>query len=207
MSSNVKNINESKDQAGVDGRIKEAVKWAKRVAEAPTDNQACVKLCDLYLNLRQANVQGDWIREAIEKDCNLCQVFVNLSTALYEEGEVVECDRILDAVVWAQPGNYEAWNDLGAVRYALKDYAAAEMAFNKALSLKPGHNDAIMNLCLLYIANNQAISAVTTALTFLNDGYDTTPEFLSELAGVIGEVAPVEATRLMERAVLLQSPD
>jgi len=209
MSPDIRNIhnrnNPDEAQGSTQEIISEILSLANEIAADPDNSEACINLCKLFVSLRRIETDTTWIKEAVSKNRDLSKVFINLSTSLFEEGQMVESGNILEAIVWGDPDNHEGWNDLGAVRFSVNELSTAEKAFKHALTLKHGYSDALMNLCTLYLAKGQQLTAVTTALTCLEDEFDVTPEFLCELAGVIGNVAPVEATKLMERAVVLQN--
>jgi superkiller protein 3 len=53
-------------------------------------------------------------------------------------GREDEAANWYEQIVQAEPKNHEAWYQLGAARYRLRNYAAATTAYGKALDLSPG---------------------------------------------------------------------
>ena len=68
------------------------------------------------------------------------------SLDLWREGRIEEAARTMESVIRTRPDDAEAWNDFGMMNLALGKISEAEKAFARALSLKPGHAGACLNM-------------------------------------------------------------
>jgi ADP-heptose:LPS heptosyltransferase/2-polyprenyl-3-methyl-5-hydroxy-6-metoxy-1,4-benzoquinol methylase len=77
-----------------------------------------------------------------------------------ERGEWPEALRALESMIAKNPGNSEAWNDLGVVHFASGDAKSAAEAFRKSLSLNPLCPDAFANLAEVLQQNGHGDTAL-----------------------------------------------
>ncbi len=168
------------------------------IKDYPNHAESYTVLCNLYLAMERADLPKEWILNALRHDESLAAPLLQFSSYLYMENQLSECDKILEALVWANPDNYEAWNDLGVVRFAMEDLVTAEKAFHQALALNPFYGESIVNLAGLHLATSRYELAVQTALKVLEEGVRITPECLQELAVLISKVAPEVSLKLLK---------
>lgn len=79
--------------------------------------------------------------------------------------------RLLRSVVEKDPKDFPAWTELGTVYFASDKFAEAEVAYNKAILLKPDFMLAILNLGKVQMAQKKYDAAVVT----LTKGIQTDP--------------------------------
>jgi tetratricopeptide (TPR) repeat protein len=184
-----------------EGRVDEASFTLENlIKEFPSETEAYAILCNLCLSLERADIPMEWILNAVRHDASMSVAFIEYSSRLYIENRLKECNKILEALVWANPDNFEAWNDLGVVRFAMEDLVTAEKAFHQALALNPCYGETIMNLASLQLATSRRDLAVQTALSAMSDRTDITPDLLQDIASLLSKVAPTESIQLLQRA-------
>jgi tetratricopeptide (TPR) repeat protein len=98
----------------------------------------------------------------------------NQTRALYEralkeinKNDLAKATATLQSVVEADPKDFPAWNELGMVYFVLRNFAAAENSYGKAIELKPGYVQALLNLGRVRLAaknNEGAIKILEEAL-------------------------------------------
>ena len=66
---------------------------------------------------------------------------------------------IYQAVTKYYPNDFRGYNNLGAVQYQEKDFAAAQVSFKRAEKLSPNNPEVQMNLGLLAMVNNDYAAA------------------------------------------------
>ena len=184
-----------------EGRLEEAALELESLAESyPGSGRVSAALCNLYVTLERTEIPKELILNSLNHDESLNNVLLDYSSLLFTQERFKECNNILEALVWGNPDNHEAWNDLGAVRFALSDLVTSEQAFNQALALHPGHGEAILNLTALYMETHRPEMAAQTAVMALDERCDATMEMVIQLAGLIGTVAPEESASLLREA-------
>jgi tetratricopeptide (TPR) repeat protein len=184
-----------------EGRVDEAsFALEGLIKEFPSETELYAILCNLCLSLERSDIPMEWILNAVRHDAAMSVAFIEYSSRLYIENRLRECNKILEALVWANPDNFEAWNDLGVVRFAMEDLVTAEKAFNQALALNPYYGESIMNLASLDLATSRRDLAVQTALSAMNDKIEITPDLLQDLASLLSKVAPTESIKLLQKA-------
>jgi tetratricopeptide (TPR) repeat protein len=82
--------------------------------------------------------------------------------AALQVGDLEVARRALEKAVRAQPGNFAAWANLGAVQQQLENTAGAQRALNRALALQPDSVPLLSNLAAL--ANQTGASKEALAL-------------------------------------------
>jgi len=183
------------------GKTEETLrKLESMVKRSPGSAELCAMMCNVYLVLGRTEIPRKMLARAIEHDPLLSRTVIIRSTALYEQGDFEGSDKLLESLVHVDPQNGEAWNDLGAVRFALGDWTGAEKAFRRTLELIPGYGEAILNLTSLYRVLNKPDLAVRSATMPLKQEEDT-KELYMELAALIKEFAPREAKELRRMAM------
>lgn len=189
---------ESVGMLAAEGRFDEAAQELETVvSEHPGSGRANAALCNLYIRLEKTEIPKELILNSLNHDESLNNVLLDYSSMLFEKDQFRECNNILEALVWGNPDNHEAWNDLGAVRFAMSDLVTSEQAFNQALALNPGNGDAILNLTALYLETSRPELAVETAKMALDERCDATQEMVIQLAGLIGQVSPEDSASLL----------
>ena len=185
-----------------EGRGEEAaLELARALRDFPGRPRICSRFCEVYMDLSMRGADHAWIRDAVEGERNLTRIFLHLVACLFEEGLFKAADSVLEALVWGDPCNAEAWNDLGAVRFSMNELDSAEKAFTQAQALAPGDADTLVNLTLLYLARRDKAAAVRTARIALDPSLPPNPQLQRELAALVGKADPATATRLMEAAM------
>jgi tetratricopeptide (TPR) repeat protein len=184
-----------------EGCYEEAAEELKALIKVyPSEAESYAVLCELCLSLEDAEIPMEWILHAVRHDPSMSQAFIAYSSRLYAENRLKECNKILEALVWANPDNHEAWNDLGVVRFGMEDMVTAEKAFHQALALNPLYGESIMNLSSLQMSTGRRDLAVQTALSAMNDAVEILPELLQDLASLLSRVAPTESIQFLQRA-------
>jgi Flp pilus assembly protein TadD len=184
-----------------EGRFEDAARELESlVSEHPASGRACAALCNLYIRLEKTEIPKELILNSLNHDKSLNNVLLDYSSLLFANDQFKECNNILEALVWGNPDNHEAWNDLGAVRFAVGDIVTSEQAFNQSLALHPGHGEAILNLTALYLETSRPEMAVQTATMALDERCDATQDMVIQLAGLIGDVSPEDSASLLREA-------
>lgn len=137
-------------------RFDEAGSYFKRILqERNDDGEAMLGLGEAMLGQRRlddAKAQfvraGDMDEESIKARALQGQAIVLLRRGQHEQAEA-----LLDEVVALDPTLWRAWNGLGRVRDAEKDYTAARYAYRQAIDLNP-------NVALLH--NNLGFSLLAS---------------------------------------------
>src|SRR5688572_30618890 len=83
------------------------------------------------------------------------------------KNELPKAIATLRSIVEADPKDYQSWNELGAVYFIQKDFAAAEKRYAKAIEVKPEYMTAYLSLGRLGLAqkrDERAIAAFKSAL-------------------------------------------
>jgi tetratricopeptide (TPR) repeat protein len=93
------------------------------------------------------------------------------ATAATKAGKKDEAIKILRSVVDKDPKDFPAWTELGTAYFSSDKFAEAEVAYNKALELKPDFMVAIMNLGKVQMSQKKYDAAVVT----LTKGIQTDP--------------------------------
>ncbi|MHC4944997.1 MAG: hypothetical protein ACYTG7_18435, partial [Planctomycetota bacterium] len=118
-----------------EGRLDEAVQSLKKLLrDRPGSSLVNSSLCRLYMRQARAEIPKEVILNGLNHDPSLSRDLLDFASRLFEEDALRESNSILEALVWSNPDNHEAWNDLGAVRFAMNDWVTAEKAFDQALS-------------------------------------------------------------------------
>jgi tetratricopeptide (TPR) repeat protein len=205
MDSSKRDLERKFDSADVlisEGRLEEATSILEDLIEkhtGPGITEPFAVLCNLYTILGKTAIPEEWIRKALDLDPALSKNLINLSSRLYEENRLKECESILSVMVSCDPGHFEAWNDLGAVHLTQGEFLSAERNFRKALDLKPGYPEGVVNLVALFMATNRIVQAVDTAMDFQKETHEASPDVFEKLAGFIEPAAPEKAVLLMRR--------
>lgn len=181
-----------------EGQVDKAVKMLEDLHKAcPGSGEVCALLCRSYMKMKRPEIRKEIILNALSHDAGLGMDLIEYASQLTEDSAFRESNTILEALVWGNPDNFEAWNDLGAVRYAMNDLVTAEKAFNQALALNPWYGETLLNLTALYLETNRPDLAVDTARTASDERCDVTREMLIQLAGLISAVDTEEAANLL----------
>lgn len=184
-----------------DERYEDAIQELKELLETHPDSEEVQSiLCHLHLALEKTEFPKEWILNALRADPSLSTTFIEFSSLLYEKNRFRACSDILEALVWGDPDNHEAWNNLGVVRFSMGDLVTSEKAFNQALALRPGYGESIANLSALYMETKRPDLAVHTAMASLEEKCDATPELMREMAGLLSNVAPDNALKLLRES-------
>jgi len=86
-------------------------------------------------------------------------------------GKAEDAIKILNSIVDQDPKDFPAWTELGTAYFASDKFAAAEVAYNKAIELKPDFMLAILNLGKVQMSQKKYDAAVVT----LTKGIQTDP--------------------------------
>ncbi|MFH1999351.1 MAG: tetratricopeptide repeat protein [Planctomycetota bacterium] len=181
-----------------EGRYEEAIqRLESSLKENPGSPAICAALCNMYIECRESEIPKEIILNGVDAEPGLCDKLIIFANSLFEENALKESNQILETLVWKNPDNYETWNNLGAVRFAMNDLVTSEKAFMQALALQPGYGESIANLAALYMETNRPKLAVQTALNCLDERCDMPPAMVVELASLISGVAPLESSQLL----------
>ena len=183
------------------GRLDEAEAVCEEVTRAqPSHLDAYAVLCTLYAARRKSGLRKEWILNALHVNPTLAETLLEFASTLYVEERYEECDRILEALVWADPDNHEAWNDLGVVRFAMEDLVTAERAFSRSLALDPSYGEAMVNLAALLQVTGRVEPSVALARSALNHTSEIRSECLRELGELMLAADPETAQSLLVHA-------
>lgn len=103
----------------------------------------------------------------------------NQNRSLYEralkeinKNDLVKALATLQSIVVSDPKDFPAWNELGMLYFIQRNFAAAENSYGKAIELKPGYVQALLNLGRVRLAakNNEG------AIKILEEALKTDPE-------------------------------
>jgi tetratricopeptide (TPR) repeat protein len=181
-----------------EGRLDEAVQsLTKTLRDRPGSGPVSSSLCRLYIRKESGEIPKEVILNGLNHDPSLGRELIDFASRLFEGNALRESNSILEALVWNNPDNHEAWNDLGAVRFAMNDWVTAEKAFEQALALQPGYGETILNLTAIYLQTARPDQALEMARRALDERCDAEREMMVQLAGLIGEVDSQEAAALL----------
>jgi len=85
------------------------------------------------------------------------------------------------AAATKQPTMHEAWNYVGFASRKLGDTATALAAYNEALRLKPGYNEAIEYRGVAYLAMNRIDDAKAAYMTLFRDDRKLADQLMQEM--------------------------
>jgi glycosyltransferase involved in cell wall biosynthesis/2-polyprenyl-3-methyl-5-hydroxy-6-metoxy-1,4-benzoquinol methylase len=121
-------ISSPESESGLKNRIKVANRLIteKKFAEAISAYTSLTRiypdidafypvLCDLYLTTERTDIPGDWIVKAIKYDTSFNETFKEIASKLISADRYEEAEKILSAVLEANPDNQEALKKLQAV--------------------------------------------------------------------------------------------
>ncbi len=91
-----------------------------------------------------------------------CQALEN-----FKSGDFAKAKTGFETVVKFEPDDAQNWFHLAVCYENLDDYITAENAYNTAIGLNPDYIDAIKNLCVLHVKNNEAKKAVELGKSIL----------------------------------------
>lgn len=182
-------------------KLEESIKQLTELLENhPKSGSLCSAICHLYLVLEKTDIPEAWLSIAIKYDAELKNEIIAATTRYYQEGRLNEGLELLERFVRVDPENHEAWNDLGAVLYALNNWTRAKDAFEKALQLNPAYGESILNLIVLYMVLDQNQLALKTAERALEGDCTASPHVLKEIAKLIESIHAETAERILDRA-------
>jgi len=119
------------------------------------DGEATALLCRLALAVGDADIPEGRLAAGLRHDPSLAGEVIAFTTRLHGEGRTHECATLLARLAKADPENAEAWNDLGAARYALGEAEGAERCLRRAVALDPGYALARENLEAILLAQGR----------------------------------------------------
>lgn len=181
-----------------DGRLDEAEAACEEIIRIdPSHLDTYAVLCNLYAARKKPGLRKEWVLNALHVDPSLAETLLEFASTLYVEERYAECDRILEALVWADPDNHEAWNDLGVVHFAMEDLVTAERAFSQALALDPKYGEAMVNLAALLQVTGRVEPSIALARTALDHVPEIRPECLRELGDLMLAADPETAQSLL----------
>lgn len=157
-------------------------------------------LCEAYMKMNQQDISGELMEKAIEHDPEFGGKVIENTTRIYGEGNLAQSARLLDLLLKCDEKNHKAWNDLGVVRFELKEFDESKRALKRALELRANYGEAILNLTVLYMTTDRHGPAVSTAAAACDDGCEAAPELLRQLADLIETAAKQVSDRLRQRA-------
>ncbi|MFH2002504.1 MAG: tetratricopeptide repeat protein [Planctomycetota bacterium] len=170
------------------------------LADHPKSGSLCAAICHLYLVMERTDIPMGWLAQAIQYDRDLEKDIIAATTRFYQEGRLNESLELLERLVRVDPEQFEAWNDLGAVLFALNNWTRAKDAFEQALQLNPAYGESILNLTVLYAVSEQPELAKLTARKALDQACSAPPHLLKELAEVISKINTDTAEQIRVRA-------
>jgi tetratricopeptide (TPR) repeat protein len=88
------------------------------------------------------------------------------------EGKSEEAKSLYKKVVAIDPGNMQAFNNLGVIYMSQKRYKWAIIRFNDAINIKHNYTDAHYNLACLYAKKND----LTQSMFYLKNAIEFNPE-------------------------------
>ena len=145
-----------------------------------------------------------------ESDPNFPPELTQAETAI-EKKDYATAEPLLKKVVSDQPGNYQAWFDLGFVYNAQGNIAESIAAYRKSVAAKPDVFESNLNLGLQLAKSGQPdaeqfLRAATTLKPTANVEEGRARAWLS-LAHVLAEHKPDEAIEACKQAAGLQPKD
>ena len=180
------------------------------IAAHPDSAEAMYLLGRILEDRKQATESLAWFTKAAA-----------IATPSGEDLRVVAMDYVLlnaypQAIHWLtssvaqDPGNAEAWYDLGRARMMQGDYAAAKAPLLRALTLQPGMAKAENNLGVIYEEQNEsgaAAKAYQQAIEWQRaEAHPSEQPFLKLGALLLEQGQTAEALRLLRRAIEIK-PD
>jgi len=182
-------------------KLEDSIKQLSTLLEShPKSGSLCSAICHLYLVLEKTDIPMGWLSLAIQYEPELKNEIIATTTRFYQEGRLNESLELLERFVRTDPKNHEAWNDLGAVLFALNNWTRAKEAFEQALQLNPNYGESILNLTVLYVVSEQPQLAKLTAHKALDGSCTASPHLLKEIAKIIESIHADTAEQIMTRA-------
>ena len=90
-----------------------------------------------------------WEKEMMNKDVSM-ETKLHTGEQLFSEGQVEAAKHVFLEILEEDPNNPEILNNMGVIEYSQENVQEAVDYFLKALLIEPDHQDALMNLALLY---------------------------------------------------------
>jgi tetratricopeptide (TPR) repeat protein len=146
----------------------------KCVAIDPENQEATIRLAEIYLYVQQYKESMEWVLKAQKLNANNARVYFVKSLIYKETGDTVRAIDNLFTVVEKDPDSYDGYMLLGSLHAAKKDSLALAF-FRNALNLKPHDVDAYYNMAMFYQDNGQPDKALKTYHDLLENG---DPEYL-----------------------------
>jgi len=147
--------------SGIGDNAKAVVRYRELLQFEPEHEAAHYNLGLLLLDdkkWREAQEQFNWV---IQRDPKNTKALFNRGRARYRLQEYKEAIADYKEAIALQNGNYpEALLNTGLVQTALKDYAAAEQSYRKAIAQREDYAAAWYNLGLLHMRQKQTAEAV-----------------------------------------------
>ena len=88
--------------------------------------------------------------EITDDQPELAGPWINLGQAYEALGQPEEARRAFEHAIQANPGNCNAYNELGVLSRQAGDFAGAEANYRACLQVRPDFKDAYLNLGILY---------------------------------------------------------
>ena len=107
----------------------------------------------------QSELGFDQLQQALAKDPGQARSGVILTMWYLKRGQPKKALEVIDSVVRRDPKNVDAVNLQGVVRMAAGDKSGSRAAYEKALSLNPRYQPALLNLARLDIADGKPEAA------------------------------------------------
>ncbi|MCF8373624.1 MAG: tetratricopeptide repeat protein [Bacteroidales bacterium] len=144
------------------GRSGKAKGNLEKCVEIDPENQdATIKLAEIYLYVQQYKESMEWVLKAQKLNANNAHVYFVKSLIYKETGDTMRAIDNLFTVIEKDPESYEGYMLLGSLHAAKKDSLALPF-FRNALNLKPNNVDAYYNMAMFYQNNNQPDKALKT---------------------------------------------
>jgi SAM-dependent methyltransferase/MoaA/NifB/PqqE/SkfB family radical SAM enzyme len=143
-------------------------------------------LCNLYIAAGCTDIPREWIVKGVEQDPGLAQTLIKLCEKFVANNNPELAIGMLTALLEADPENYEAWNDLGAVQTML--LSKAEESLKRAISINSGYENSHKNIVSLYLMTGRFDLAVEACMKALSKESGISTDARIELENVLKEL-------------------
>ncbi len=149
---NVKFLNDTAVEMGMDGLHREAIACLKKGLRLdPENSRLWLNLGLSFYALNELENCIYALRQSLNTDANQPDAWDLLGLVFQEKGNFIESKLSYDQALKFEPENGRIWNNYGTLLFAEKKYKEARRAFESAIALNSNLGDAVFNLRDTYI--------------------------------------------------------
>ena len=123
--------------------------YDKRIQEMLEVIQGPIEICSRHQNpVDVGDVSSEFTSENVRREYPwTAKADIKGGETLFAEGKIEEAEKCFLSIIEKDPGNKEAYNNLGVIAFQRQDIEKAVDYFSKSLETDPFYRSAVLNFC------------------------------------------------------------